>query len=241
MLGFIGAVQRWVQRRPGLFEARTLAGLLILAACLWGFAELADEVAEGSTQDMDRTVLLALREPDDVSKPIGPDGLQRSVRDITALGSASVLTLMTLFAAGWLGIQRRWRLVGLLLAAVVGATILSTGLKKVFDRERPEMALRLMPTSDMSFPSGHSTLAAALFLTVGLLLSEASKSRREKVYFLSWAVALTVLVGLSRIYLGAHYPTDVLAGWCVGTAWALVCSLVARWLVTRADGTDLPG
>lgn len=234
MPGLVQTIRRWIQRRPGFFEARTLAGLLILAGCLWGFAELADEVAEGATLDFDRSVLVALREPGDFSKPIGPDSWQRSVRDITALGSASVLALVTVFAAGWLGIQRRWRLVGLLLVAVVGATILSTVLKRVFDRERPDLAFQLMPTSDMSFPSGHSTLAAALFLTVGLLLAEASKLRREKVYFLSWAVALTVLVGLSRIYLGVHFPTDVMAGWCVGTAWALVCSLVARWLVIRS-------
>ncbi len=235
MTAVIQWIQNWISERPGLFETRTLAGILILVACLWGFIELADEVREGETMDFDRSVLVALREPGDFSKPIGPDSWQRSVRDITALGSASVMALLTLFAAGWLWIQKRWRLVGLLMVAVLGATTLSIVLKKFFDRERPELAFRLMPTSDMSFPSGHSTLAAALFLTIGLLLAEASQSRREKVYFLGWAVALTVLVGLSRIYLGAHFPTDVLAGWCVGTAWALVCSLVARWLVSRSN------
>lgn len=215
--------------------------MLVLAFCAWGFLELADEVREGATADFDRSILMALREPGDLGKPVGPDELQRVVRDITALGSAAILSLLTLLAAGWLAIRRRWRLVGLLLVSVVGATLVSVTLKTFFDRERPELAFRLMPTSDMSFPSGHSTLSAATFLSIGLLLSAASSLRREKIYVMAWAVVPTVLVGLSRLYLGVHFPTDVLAGWCIGTGWALACSLVARYLQLRANNKTRVG
>lgn len=226
----IGRLLGWSGWRSGLFEARTLAALFVVVGCGWGFLELADEVSEGATAKFDRTVLVALRQPGDLSAPIGPESLQRVVRDITSLGSAALLALITLLTAGWLGIRRRWNLVALLLVSVLGATLVSVTLKEFFDRERPDLAFRLMPTSDMSFPSGHSTLSAATFLTIGLLLSAATAARREKLYFMGWAVFLTVLVGLSRLYLGVHFPTDVLAGWCIGTAWALACSLLARYL-----------
>ncbi len=224
----------WSGWKSAFFEIRTLTALLVLASCGWGFLELADEVREGATEQFDRSVLVAFRQPGDLSTPIGPAALQRVVRDVTSLGSAALLTLITLLAAGWLTLRRRWSLVALLLFSVGGATILSTVLKASFDRERPELAFRLMPTIDMSFPSGHSTLAAATFLTIGLLLSASTVVRREKFYLMGWAIFLTVIVGLSRLYLGVHFPTDVLAGWCIGTAWALACSLVARYLQTRA-------
>ncbi len=210
-----------------------MAGLLVIVVCAWAFAELADEVREGATADFDRGVLVALRQPGDLGTPIGPEALQRVVRDVTALGSAAVLTLVTLLSAGWLAIRRKWTLVALLMVSVVGATVLSVTMKLFFDRERPELAFRLMPTSDMSFPSGHSTLSAATFLSIGLLLSAATAVRREKLYCMAWAVLLTVLVGLSRLYLGVHFPTDVLAGWCVGIGWALACAVVARYLGAR--------
>jgi undecaprenyl-diphosphatase len=234
MKGGIKRLVGWSGWGSGVFEARTLAALLVAVGCGWGFLELADEVREGATSDFDRAVLVALRQPGDPSTPIGPEALQRVVRDITALGSAAVLTLLTLLVAGWLGIRRKWNLVALLLVSVGGATLLSMTMKVFFDRERPDLAFRLMSTSDLSFPSGHSTLSAATFLTIGLLLSASSASRREKVYYMGWAVFLTVLVGLSRLYLGVHFPTDVLAGWCIGTAWALACSLVARYAGFRA-------
>jgi undecaprenyl-diphosphatase len=110
---------------------------------------------------------------------------------------------------------------------------LSFALKHLFGRERPDIILHMVMVHTPSFPSGHAMLSAVIYLTLGALLAQVVQRRASRIYFLTVAMVLTFLIGLSRIYLGVHYPTDVLAGWAVGLAWALFCWLVARQLQRR--------
>jgi undecaprenyl-diphosphatase len=220
---------RSLLQRAGLLEAVVLATLLVLVASVWIFFETADEVLDGEIQHYDEWAVRALRGEDGAS-PLGPKWLVQVARDLTALGSAAVITLITLTAAGFLALRRKWGALALVAASIAGGGFMSTVLKRAFDRARPDVSLHLAEVSTLSFPSGHSILAAVTYLTLGGLLARTTGDRRIKTYILLTAMLLVLVIGATRIYLGVHYPTDVLAGWSVGLAWALLCSLVARWL-----------
>ena len=211
-------------------EAATLAVLAMLAAGLWAFVEIAGEVVEGDSLAFDRTVLLALRSGDDMADPLGPPWVEELVRDVTALGSFVYLALLTALVCGYLLLhgQRRTSLVVLL--AVVGGSVYGTVLKQLFARPRPDVVEHVARVHSLSFPSGHSLMAAVVYMTLGALLARIQDRRSLKLYCIFAAVLLTTLVGLSRLYLGVHYPTDVLAGWSAGAVWALLCWLVLRRL-----------
>jgi len=210
-----------------------LAAVLLIGGSLWAFAELADEVLEGETHAFDQALLLALREIHDPATPIGPTWLREVARDITSLGGAAFLSLLTLASVGFLLLCRKYAAALLAAAAVVGGALLSITLKIGFDRPRPDLVPHAVEVYSASFPSGHAMLASTTYLTLGALLAAVQSDRRTKVYLMSWAILLGILVGLSRIYLGVHWPTDVLAGWCVGSSWALLCGSVALWLQQR--------
>ena len=226
-------------RRIRFPERAILLTLGLLAAMLWAFVAIADEVTEGDTQHFDERVLRALRQADDPAMPIGPEWLHEVARDITALGGMAVIPLMALAVLGYLVFAHKGRAALLVLVSVSGGLLASLALKQVFARERPSLVPHLDQVYTSSFPSGHSMLSAVTYLTLGALLARTTRDRTLKVYFLSIAAALSLLIGLSRIYLGVHYPTDVLAGWCAGIAWALLCAVVARWL-QRAQKVEPP-
>ena len=228
----LARIRTWLSR-AGLLEAAVLVSLLIIAGALWIFIEIADEVIEGDSQHFDEAVLSALRQPDDPEKPIGPWWLHNVARDLTALGGTAVIALVCTVSVGFLALRRKWSAVCLVLAAIVGGAIVSTVLKINFDRPRPSHVPHLAEVHSPSFPSGHSMLSAVTYLTLGSLLARTTASRRVKVYVLTVSVLLAGVIGATRVYLGVHYPTDVLAGWCAGITWALLCSLVARWLQSR--------
>ena len=207
-------------------EVRLLLAGLAVFALVFGFAYLADEVVEGDTQTFDVAVVNAFRQPADPARLIGPDWLPETARDITALGSYGVVILLTLSALVCLVLVRRWRTALLVLVSVGGGMVVSTVLKMGFDRPRPDLS-PVARVFTASFPSGHAMLSAVTYLTLGALLARVTVVRSLKVFCLGGAVFLTLLVGSSRVYLGVHYPTDVLAGWCVGFAWALLCLSVA--------------
>jgi undecaprenyl-diphosphatase len=209
--------------------------MLFGALALWGFLELADEVSEGETHAMDELIIQAFRDPADPSRPIGPVWVQEAVRDITALGSATVLSLVTLAVLGYIAIRRQHHALAFLLASVCGGGLLAFLLKQVFERPRPELVPHLVQAGGSSFPSGHSLASAVVYLTLGTLLARLVKPMKLKLYLIGIALFLSFLVGLSRIYLGVHYPTDVLAGWTVGLLWALACWLAARFLQRRGS------
>lgn len=199
----------------------------MVAAGLLGFAALHEAVEHGPHR-FDETVLRALRRPDAPDQPIGPRWLSLAMREVTALGSIPVLGLLTLVALGYLLLDRRWRAILLLLVTLPGGLLLNTLLKDAFGRPRPELVARLMEVQTPSFPSGHAMLSAIGFLTLGALLAAGARRRRHRAYILTMAVLLALLVGLSRVWLGVHWPTDVLAGWCLGAAWAMACWLALR-------------
>lgn len=214
-------------------EPVVLLLLLALAVGTWGFIEIAEEVLEGDTQDFDTWMVGAMRKPDDPATPIGPLWLQEMGRDATALGGIGALTLFILVVAGYLWLDRKLRMMVFLLAATASGVVVTLTLKHAFDRPRPNVVPHLSHVTTSSFPSGHSMLSAVVYLTLGSLLAASVPRIGLKVYILSIAVVLSLIVGLSRVYLGVHYPTDVLAGWIAGLVWALACWLVARWLQRR--------
>lgn len=206
-----------------------IAVLLGIGLPLWAFSEIADEVGEGETRGFDHSVLRALR-TGDPADPLGPRWFEGSVVDVSALGGFAVLALVTLFALGYLLTLKRWSDALMLLTATIGGTALSEGLKLGFSRPRPDLVAHIVETTSMSFPSGHAMLSAATYLTLGALIARTQPKRRLRGYVIGVALMLTVLIGISRVYLGVHWPTDVLAGWCLGAAWALACWSVATWL-----------
>lgn len=210
-----------------------LVVVILVGGAVSGFAELADEVADGETHAFDRAVMLSMREAGKPDEPAGPAWIELVARDITSLGGTAVLTLITLATVGFMLMNRRWGGAIFVAVSVAGGSLISTGLKHLFDRPRPDLVPHAVEVTSASFPSGHAMLAMATYLTLGALLAEIQPRRRFKVYILSWAIGLSLLVGLSRVYLGVHWPTDVLAGWCIGSAWALVCGTVAYWLQRR--------
>lgn len=207
-----------------------LIALLIVVATTWGFIEVAAEVASGDTQAFDKWVVRAMRRSDDPTTPIGPAWLQEMGRDATAFGGIAALTLCTIVVAGYLWMIRRYRIMFLLLVTTFGGLAISLLLKQTIARPRPDIVPHLSHVYTSSFPSGHSMLSAVVFLTLGSLLTTTTSKYRIKTYFLSVAILLTIVVGISRIYLGVHYPTDVLAGWMAGLVWALLGWLAAHYL-----------
>lgn len=189
-------------------------------------------MTENGPHRFDEAVMLALRRPGMPDQPVGPPWLSLALREVTALGSIPVLGLLTLIAFGYLALDGRWRAVALLALSLPGGLLLNTLLKGVFDRPRPDLVARLMEVQTPSFPSGHAMLSAIGFLTLGTLLAAGAR-RRHQAYILTTAVLLTLLVGGSRVWLGVHWPTDVLAGWCLGAAWAMGCWLLLRQRAAR--------
>lgn len=207
-----------------------LCVVLLIVGGIWTFAQIADEVVEGETQHFDDWAIQSLRGADGL--PRGPAWAREAGRDLTALGGMAVLTMVVGAVLGYLLMDRKRQAAILVAVATSGAFIASTILKWSFDRPRPNVThYSYVYTS--SFPSGHAMLSASVYLTLGSLLTRLVPSRRLKLYFLLIALALTFLIGISRVYMGVHYPTDVLAGWTAGLVWALICWLAARQLQKR--------
>ncbi|WYK04154.1 phosphatase PAP2 family protein [Cereibacter sphaeroides f. sp. denitrificans] len=220
--------------RLGVWGERwTVAFLLAISALGWAFAQLADEIVEGDSHAFDEWLLLLMRNPADPSDPLGPAWFEELARDVTALGGVGILAFLTLAVAVFLGLTGRWRTMWFVLIATGSGQALSFTAKRFFDRPRPDLVPHETITYTASFPSGHAMMAAVTYLTLAALVARTQPHLWAKVYILTLAVLVTVAVGTSRVYLGVHWPTDVLAGWTAGSAWALGCLLVARWLRRR--------
>ena len=210
-------------------ELAALGALLIIGLGAATFLDLAADMREGDGQAFDQAVLSWLRPYADPTRPWGPWWLKEAADDLTSLGGISVLGLFATVVVLFLVIEKKRLSAVLLVLGLIGGVLLSEGLKAVFQRERPPVAYQAVETINASFPSGHALLSAVFYLSLGVMLSRAFPRRRLKAYVLGVAIAMTVLVGVTRVYLGAHWATDVFAGWSVGAAWAM-----ALWLVSYA-------
>ncbi len=215
------------------WEPRAWAALILITAGVWVAGGLADSVDEGETSRWDRWFLEIARRPGEPGSLRGPDWVPELVRDITALGSVIVLTLSTIGVVGFLWLARKRQTAVFLAVATLGGGLMASGLKLVFERPRPDVVPHLAHVSSASFPSGHSMMAAVTYLTLGGMVMAVVEDRRLKMYVLAIAVTLSLMVGVSRVLLGVHYPSDVLAGWTIGLAWSEACWLVHAMLTGR--------
>jgi undecaprenyl-diphosphatase len=212
---------------------RILIPIILVAAAASAFIAILDEVVEGDTRAVDEAIILGFRVPGDPADPIGSPWLEEAVRDVTALGSAPALVIAVLAVAGFLALAKAWRPAIFTLAASGGGLLVSSLLKYVVDRPRPDLVPHGNLIYTTSFPSGHSMMSAVVYLTLAALVARLMTKKRLKGYALGIAMTLTLLVGVSRIYLGVHWPSDVLAGWAAGAAWASACWLAALWFQKR--------
>ena len=213
----------------------TLVAIAVAAILAWAFIALLEEVSEGETRAIDEAIILAFRVPGNPADPIGEPWFEEAVRDITALGSAPALVIAVLAVAGFLALAKAWRPAIFTLVASGGGLVLSSLLKYTIDRPRPDLVPHGNLIYTSSFPSGHSMMSAVVYLTLAALVTRLIERKRLKGYALAVAMILTLLVGVSRVYLGVHWPSDVLAGWAAGAAWALGCWLIARWIGLGGD------
>ena len=232
-MGRIRDARRWLAGWIWRADLIVLVATGLAAGGVWAFLVIADVVRAGGPGQTDARILRAMRETDDVRNPVGPRWLEDAARDVTALGGQTVLTLLVGSVLGYLVIARRHHAAAFILVATVGGALLTTALKGLYSRPRPDVVPHLAHVTSYSFPSGHAMLSAVVYLTLGALLARLVRGRWTKLYFVGVAVLLTVLVGSSRVYLGVHYPTDVVAGWAAGVAWAVLCWLLARYLQHR--------
>lgn len=211
-------------------EFAVLGAMAVIALGVMAFVELADDMTEADGQALDGRILAMMRPyADDPSRPWGPWWLKEAASDITSLGGISVLGLFATIAVVFLLTQRKWLSSMLLIVGLAGGVALSEGLKAVFERERPPEIVQAVETINASFPSGHALLSTVFYLSLGVMLTRAFPRRRFKIFVLCVSMIMALLVGGTRVYLGAHWASDVLAGWSVGAAWAM-----ALWLVAYA-------
>lgn len=216
-----------VARPPRLVWVIGLLGLAVGIALLIGLSVTHQPFA------FDRHLLLAFREPGDLARPIGPEWVRDWMINFTALGSGTVLTTIVVLALGLLAVRQLWLTAALVTAAAGAGSILSAQAKLWFDRPRPELVEHLVQVSGLSFPSGHATNSAIIYLTLALLISHVVEGRRTRAYIIGVAALLTGIIGISRVYLGVHWPSDVLAGWSIGACWALAWWYLGAWLRGR--------
>jgi undecaprenyl-diphosphatase len=189
---------------------------------------------EGETLAFDKQIVMWFRKADDLSRPIGPAWVESALVDISAIGGPTVIALAVLAVVGFLLLQARYYSAIAIMLTAASGEVLNAVLKSVFMRPRPDVVPHLRTAFETSFPSGHAMQSAIIYLTLGAMLMRLSERRLTKIYCCTVAMLATFLVGLSRVYLGVHYPTDVLAGWIVGLMWASICWLMVQHYEVRA-------
>lgn len=219
-------------------EIAAVSALFIVALGVVAFVNVADETMEGEGQAFDQAVLSWMQPT--AGDPRGPWWLKEAAADLTSLGGISVLTLFAVIAIAFLLIQRKRLSALLLVLGLAGGVVLSEGLKALFERQRPPAAFQAVDTLNASFPSGHALLSTVFYLTLGVMLTRAFPRTHVKAFVLGAAMSVALIIGMTRVYLGAHWASDVLAGWCAGAAWAMILWLVAyaveRRQAVRASG-----
>ncbi|WBH15627.1 phosphatase PAP2 family protein [Sphingomonas radiodurans] len=207
--------------------------LLALAGAVLVIALLGSTIARGSQFDFDSAIMLGLRIPGDLATPVGPVWLRQAMIDVTALGGGTVLTIVVVLTIGYLLAGRHFLTAALVFGGTVsGSNAVALG-KRLVARERPALVDHLVEVSSASFPSGHASNSAIIYLTIALTVMQIVPSRAARWYLFGATIALVTLIGVSRVYLGVHWPSDVLAGWSAGALWALAWWALGSWLRLR--------
>ncbi len=244
------AFATWIKQRAPrpvlelISFARSEAMELVAVACVTGlalaFAAIADEMQEAPGRSFDLWVLQTLHPGPDLRDAIGPKWLEHAALDLTSLGSVAVLASIALIAVGYLLIERQMLKALALTISLAGGLVLSETMKLVFERTRPPDVYRASEVLNASFPSGHALLSTVAYLSLGAMLSRAMPHRALRFYVMAIAITLALLVGITRVYLGVHWTTDVLAGWCLGASWATACWLAERLIRRAMKKPDVP-
>lgn len=223
------SISRWVRSH----EPVSVILLLLLAVGVWGFVSIADEVLEGDSHAWDESILLSMRAADDPSDPLGPSWFEEAGRDVTALGSVAALAIFTTAMTGYLALKKQPWVALFVVVSIVAGTGISTALKSGFNRPRPALVPHETQIYTKSFPSGHSAMSSLVYLTLGAVMSRAERDRNTKLFFIAVPITMSLLVGVSRVYMGVHWPTDVAAGWLFGISWSAASWLVFRYVQRR--------
>ncbi|MBN8829364.1 MAG: phosphatase PAP2 family protein [Sphingomonadales bacterium] len=220
-----GLTNRWQKLKPA--ETRLLAITAVMSAIFLLALKLTSEVLEGDTNALDRAILLRVREATN-GTGVAANWLRHFMLDMTALGNNGTLTIVVIGAAGYLLAIGKRHLAILLTGSSALGLVASGALKLAFDRPRPELVPHLVAVDTSSFPSGHAMNSAVIYLTLAVMLARAERRTTPRIYILGVGLLLTIFIGLSRIYVGVHWPTDVLVGWAFGATWAAMTALLAR-------------
>ncbi len=232
-----GSAQKIMQVTP-LPDNQRITRLLLgwaigLSLGIYLLIAVLDWLRADGAQRFDEWILRSLRRSEDQSVPIGPDWLHEAALDATALGSYLVLSLLVVGTASFLMLTRRYFQSLFTMTAVAGAYGFMFWIKHFVDRERPSVVPHLRDVTLPSFPSGHAMMSAVIYLTLAVMASQGVSSPNIRAFWFLCAGLLAVLAGTSRVFLGVHYPTDVLAGWVIGALWAKLCLTVWNWVSTQ--------
>lgn len=214
--------ERLIRLRPDRALLKPLLSGLAILLLLLLFAKLSSEVFEGDTRGFD-LYLLHRAQSLRISHPQGVDVM----RDLSGLGSTVLLTLFAIITVGYLALVGSLPMAALVAGAVATGAVMVDLMKAAFGRLRPDAAFAEMAAQGLSFPSGHSSISAIVYLTLGALVASTRARFVERTYIMAVSTLMTGLVGISRVALGVHWATDVMAGWAFGAAWAMVWLLVA--------------
>lgn len=215
-----------------------IAGGLALAGVL--FIGLWSEIAEGEAAAIDTAILLLFRNPGDLNQMIGPPWLRQTMIDITTLGSSTVLTLIVIGSTGFMLVKHAYRIAALIVGATISGSVIVSVLKGFLERPRPTLVDHLVAETSMSFPSGHAANSAIVYLTIAVLFMRIEPKLSTRLFVLAASIMIVTAIGVSRVALGVHWPSDVLAGWLFGTGWACFWALIVRLPATHIDEEELP-
>ena len=208
-----------------------VAGLIVGIAGTAAFVALASEVREGETQGFDEAVIRWIGAH---HSPL----LDRAMLEVTALGTGVTVLMIVVIAALFLTLNQHKYSAILLLVATTGGLVLNGVLKLGFERPRPSIFVPVVDTVSSSFPSGHAMSSAIVYGTVAYLAARLHRRRWARWLVMMFALIVIVLISFSRMYLGVHYPSDVLAGVIIGLAWAGFCmatlEAIQRYALRRA-------
>lgn len=216
-----------MNHRSQVRASTTLAWSLTTVSLIL-FAGLAMLVSQDMTTGFDRKILTWFR--DDSGEITGPLWVRESLLEITALGGYPIIVLAMLIAIAGLVSVGKKKAASFLALSVAGGSALSSLMKLVFNRPRPDLVVHLDQIYTSSFPSAHAMVSMVTWLTLALVMTRFVSRDSLRILLLCVAITLSLLIGFSRVFLGVHWPSDVLAGWLLGIAWACASWLVAHYL-----------